>query len=129
MDGPVGGYAHVPAPASAEAAPPASARSTRVIDWLAREPFLLILVAADAVILCFRLQDYVQTDTWLSLVGGRLVAKDGLPHHETLTVWAQGLTWIDQQWLGQLVLYWLHAAGGLRLLLVTHVLLLITGFS
>ena len=110
MDDPIDGFTHAPAPAAVKAVPEASARSTRAVDWLVREPFLLVLLAADAVILCFRLPDYVQSDTWLSLVGGRLVAKDGLPRHETLTVWAHGHTWIDQQWLGQLLLYWLHAA-------------------
>jgi hypothetical protein len=129
MDDPIHGLTNTPAPPVVKTVPEASARSTRAVDWLAREPFVLLLLAADAVILCFRLPDYVQSDTWLSLVAGRLVAKDGLPHNETLTVWAHGHTWIDQQWLGQLLLYWLHAAGGLRLLLVAHVLLLITGFS
>jgi hypothetical protein len=130
MEGSVGGLARAHAPVPLEnAAEPHTRRGERLTELLAHEPFLMLLVAIDAVILCFRMPDFVRSDSWLSLVAGRLVSRDGLPHHETLTVWAHGRTWIDQQWLGQLFLYWLHAVGGLRVVLLTHVLLLLCGFT
>jgi hypothetical protein len=111
------------------AAEPRTRVAERVTELLAREVFLVLLVAIEAVILCFRLPAHLRSDSWLSLVAGRLVARDGLPHHDTLTVWSHGRTWVDQQWLGQLLLYWLHLVGGLRLLLLAHVVLLIAGFG
>jgi len=95
----------------------------------AREPFLVLVLAIDAVILVFRPWMRVRSDTWLALVAGRLVSDDWLPHHDTLTVWAHGKTWVDQQWLGQLFFYWLHVLGGMRLLLLVHVALLVAGLG
>ena len=96
---------------------------------LAREPFLFLVVALDALILAFRPWLFVRSDTWLALVGGRLVWRDGLPQHNTLTIWDGGHRWIDQQWLAQLLFYGVHAAGGLRLVLLVHVALLVGGFA
>jgi len=67
----------------------------------------------------------VSTDSWYALVGGRVVARHGIPSHNTLTLWAHGAKWIDQQWLAQLAFYGLDRAGGLRLAVVVHVLLLV----
>jgi hypothetical protein len=107
-----------------------SARSRAgLVEALAREPFVLLVLAFYALILGLRPWLHVRSDTWLALVGGRLVSREGMPHHDTLTVWAQGREWVDQQWLGQLLFYWLHAAGGLGLLLFSHVLLLVLAFA
>src|SRR5262249_15302168 len=56
---------------------------------------------------------------------GRLIVRHGLPSHNTLTLWAHGANWVDQQWLAQLAFYGLDLAGGLRLAVVVHLLLLI----
>src|SRR4051794_32726971 len=120
---------HAPAPLETAAVRPDRLRRDRLVELLAREPFLILLVVLQAFILSVRLPDRLQSDTWLTLVAGRLVAKDGLPHHETLTVWSQGRTWIDQQWLGQLLMYWLHAVGGIRVLLLVHVAFLTASFA
>ncbi len=61
----------------------------------------------------------VGSDSWLDLVAGRLVVHDGLPHHDTLTAWAFGRRWVDQQWLAQVGLYALFALGGLGLLVLS----------
>jgi hypothetical protein len=120
--------ARAPVPLETATEPLASG-GVGVTELLGREPFLVLLVAVDAVILCFRLSDHLRSDSWLSLVAGRLVAKDWIPHHDTLTVWSHGRTWVDQQWLGQLLFYWLHLFGGLRLLLLAHAALLVAGFA
>jgi hypothetical protein len=127
MNGSAVGVTRAPAPSLPESHE--LTRPRRVRGFLAREPFLALLVAVEALVLCVRLPDYVHSDTWLAVVAGRLVAQQGLPHHETLTVWSDGRTWVDQQWLGQLAFYRLDALGGLRLVLLVHVLFLIAGFT
>ncbi len=67
------------------------------------------------------LPDAIAQDTWLALVDGRLVAQHGIPHHVTLTVFAHGRPWVDQQWLAQLWMYWLYRVGGMALLGVVNV--------
>ena len=59
----------------------------------------------------------------VSLTGGRSIVDHGLPHHEAWTVWGAGTAFVDQQWLGQAVLYLVHAAGGFGLLAGFHALL------
>jgi len=101
----------------------------RFAEALSREPFVVLVLALYALILTSLLPLVVGSDTWLALVSGRGVAKNWLPRHDTLTVWSHGASWIDQQWLGQLLFYWTQAAGGFRLLLLLHVALLLGAFS
>src|SRR5206468_3497631 len=56
----------------------------------------------------------------------REVAKHGLPHHDSLTLWTLGAQWIDQQWLGQLFYYGLARLGGIRTVLFVHALVLVS---
>ena len=60
-------------------------------------------------------------DTWLTLVSGREISQHGLPSVDALTVWARGSTWIDQQWLAQLLFFWTHELGGIKLVALAHV--------
>ena len=60
-------------------------------------------------------------DTWLTLVSGREISLHGLPEVDGLTVWARGSTWIDQQWLAQLLFFWTHEVGGIKLVALAHV--------
>jgi len=53
-------------------------------------------------------------DTWLTLMAGREVVENGLPHTEHLTLLGDGRTWTDQQWLAQVVFYTAHAVAGMR---------------
>ena len=71
----------------------------------------------------------VASDSWYSLLGGRIVARSGLPHHDTLTVLTLGRNWVDQQWLAQLGLYALWSVGGWRLTGVIGVLLYLAAFT
>ncbi len=54
------------------------------------------------------------SDSWLALVAGREIVRHGLPSRDHLVVLAHGRRWVDQQWLGQLVVYGLWRLGGLR---------------
>src|SRR5205814_8454640 len=67
------------------------------------------------------------SDTWMTLLYGREVAHHGLPHHDALTIWAHGRTWVDQQWLGQLIYYGVYAIGGIRAMLALNALGLAAG--
>jgi hypothetical protein len=44
-----------------------------------------------------------------------------------VTVWTHGARWTDQQWLAQLALYGLWRLGGLKLALLVHALLVMSG--
>ena len=60
-------------------------------------------------------------DTWYSLMAGRLIWNNGLPHHDSVASMTLGRTWVDQEWLGHLGIYGLLAAGGWALALLTGV--------
>jgi hypothetical protein len=92
---------------------------------LGSEGLLVLLVGGYAGLLSGLAGLLVSTDSWYALVGGRLVARHGLPSHNTLTLWAHGARWVDEQWLAQLAFYGLDRSGGLRLAVFIHVLLLV----
>jgi hypothetical protein len=77
-----------------------------------------------AIVVAALPQELVQ-DGWLALASGREIVQHGLPHTDVLTAWTAGRQWIDQQWLGQLFLYGLWTAGGIRLVMLTHALILV----
>src|SRR2546430_9267016 len=90
------------------------ARASAVADWFGREAFLVVLFAIYVVGLTWNLPGHIASDTWMTFAYGREIVDHGLPHHALVTVWAQGRTWIDQQWLGQLVFYGAYALAGIR---------------
>jgi hypothetical protein len=81
---------------------------------------LVIAVAAFALVMLIALRHGLVVDGWMALVSGREVAQHGLPSHDTLTVWAHGHRWTDQQWLAQITLYGLARVGGFKLALLVH---------
>lgn len=111
----------------AAAATPSAA--ARLSSWLDREGLLVLVVAGFAGVTAALAKVLVATDTWYALVSGRLIAKHGLPFHNHLTIWAHGARWVDQQWLAQLSLYGLDRAGGIRLAVIVHVLLVAATFA
>lgn len=94
---------------------------------LEHEAFLIVLFAIYLVGITRFMPGEVAADTWMTLLYGREVAHHGLPHHDTLTIWAHGRTWVDQQWLGQLAYYGLYAIGGIRAMLALNALMLAAG--
>ena len=89
----------------------------------------MLALLIPALLMLVRVRRGVVQDAWYTLLGGRLVARSGIPHHNTLTVLAHGHTWVDQQWLGQLFFYGLWAAGGWGLSLVAVVVLYVAAFA
>jgi hypothetical protein len=115
----------VPAPAAGRLA----ARSSRVSVLLEENGTLVMVVAAFAVVLVTHLRTSLAADGWMALLSGREVAQQGVPSHDTLTVWAHGRSWVDQQWLAQLLLYELQRLGGLRLVMLVHAALASAGLA
>jgi hypothetical protein len=87
----------------------------RAVD---REVFPVLVLVCSACLGLLGAAGLTGSDSWLSLVSGRVVVHEGIPHHDTLTVWTLGRTWVDQQWLAHVTLYGLFVLGGLSLLVV-----------
>lgn len=107
----------------------ADPRAGRLGALLEENGTLIFLVAAFALTLVVHLRTSLAADGWMALLSGRIVAQHGLPSHDTLTIWAHGRTWVDQQWLAQLTLYGLQRLGGLRLVLLVHAALVTLGLG
>jgi hypothetical protein len=91
-----------------------SAAWQRALCRLAPTFPLVATLALIAVFLLVATPGFIVTDTWLALMAGREVAQHGIPFHEHLTVLAAGRRWVDQQWLGQLLLYGIALVGGVK---------------
>jgi hypothetical protein len=99
-----------------------------VLAWVERESLLFLIAVLYVAALLVRLPYTLGADSWLTFVSGRELWERGLPHADSLTVWANGVSWVDQQWLAQLAFESLAKAGGLKLALLGHALLLIAAF-
>lgn len=93
-------------------------RITGVID---RNALLIVVLTACAAVLASSVRAATGPDTWYSLMAGRLIWNNGLPHHDSVASLTLGRTWVDQEWLGHLGIYSLLAAGGWALALLTGV--------
>jgi hypothetical protein len=100
-------------------------RLTGALSRRGPDVLIAVSVSAFALVLLSDLARDFNVDSWLELVAGRLVWDTGIPHRETLTVMASGRTWINQQWLSQLLAYALYRLGGLSLLGVVSVALVV----
>ena len=101
----------------------------RVAGLLEENGLVVIVLGAFAIVFVLALRDDLVIDGWMALVSGRWIAQHGLPTHDMLAVWTHGRRWIDQQWLAQLALYGLWRAGGLKLALLVHALLVMSGLA
>jgi hypothetical protein len=99
----------------------------RVSVGLEENGTLVVVVAAFAALMITHLRTALQADGWMALLSGRVVAQHGLPAHDTLTIWAHGHQWVDQQWLAQVALYGLDRLGGVQLVLLVHAALVTAG--
>lgn len=116
--------AHVP-----ERAVPDERSAGTITSLLEENGTLVLVVAAFAAVMITHLKSALAADGWMALLSGRVVAQHGLPSHETITIWAHGRDWIDQQWLAQIALYGLDRLGGLQLVLLVHAALVTAGLA
>jgi hypothetical protein len=92
-------------------------------SFLAREGLLVFSVCATlAVLLGFASAG--SSDMWLAIAAGQSITTHGLPRIDHLTQWTQGKTWVDQQWLAQILIAKLFSLGGTR-----AVVLICDGFA
>jgi hypothetical protein len=101
----------------------------RIAAFLEENGALVVVLGSLAIVMVASLRSSLLPDGWMALVSGREIAAHGLPSHETLTVWAHGRRWVDQQWLAQLLLYGLWRGGGLKLALFVHAALSVGAFG
>ena len=90
---------------------------------------VVALVCAAAVAFLVKLPTALAADSWMVLLSGREIVQHGLPTHDSITVWAHGHRWVDQQWLAQVAIYGLQRLGGFRLVLLAHAALATGGFA
>jgi hypothetical protein len=103
--------------------------ANRLRSALERNVFLVTVLGVCAALQAVFLRAAVVSDSWYTLLGGRIVAHDGLPNRDTLTVFTLGRHWVDQQWLAHLVLYGVWAAGGWQLAGVVLMVLYVGAFA
>jgi len=101
----------------------------RVAEFLEENGALVVVLGSLAIVMVASLRSSLLPDGWMALVSGREIVAHGLPSHETLTVWAHGRRWVDQQWLAQLLLYGLWRGGGLKLALFAHAAMSVGAFA
>jgi len=87
------------------------------------------IAGAAAVTVLSRTSVLMTADAYLALVCGRFIAAHGLPSLDTLATVTRGQSWVDQQWLGQLVIYAMARVGGLRLLIVHEAMVTAATFA
>ncbi len=103
--------------------------AARARDAVERNAFVIFALGACAALGAARLRGEIGLDSWYSLVAGRLIARDGIPHHDSLTSLSLGRVWVDQQWLAHLALYGLWAAGGWAAALLSVVVIYTASFA
>ncbi|MGH2862892.1 MAG: hypothetical protein ACRDLT_15510 [Solirubrobacteraceae bacterium] len=102
---------------------------TRLPDWLEARAMFVIAVSLVLVISLMGIPSHLSQDGWLGLIGGRVVAAHGIPTHDYFAHMTDGVRWVDQQWLAQLLMYELARVGGLQLLTVLYVLITVVAFG
>lgn len=95
-----------------------NAHVARLLAFLEREAGPVSLLCVATALGLLMIPHVLLLDGWLTLVSGREVVQNGLPSVDTLTVLAQGATWVDQQWLAQAVYYGLWSLGGIKLVML-----------
>src|SRR5438445_13800262 len=85
----------------------------RLYGWLAAESLVVDLCAACVFFFAFSILSLLGNDSWMTIVWGREIAAHGIPYHYALTVMTHGKTWVDQQWLAQLMFWEIFRAGGI----------------
>jgi hypothetical protein len=78
-------------------------------------PARLVLLAAGLTVytgVALTNSRVLTSDTYLNLYAGRLIANQGLPQVDTLTLAGHGRPWLAQQWLAHLTYYETWRVGG-----------------
>jgi hypothetical protein len=104
-------------------------RLSRALAWLEREGLAVLVVATYAAGVLVRMPNAMLSDSWMTLVAGRTILHHGLPTFDKYTTWAQGVRWVDQQWLAQIVFGGLALLGGVKLAVLGNAVAMIAGLA
>ena len=85
-------------------------------------------VGAVTLLLVLGYVSHLQADGYKALYDGRWIAQHGIPHREALTVAARGRSWVDEQWLAELIYYEAWRLGGYALLAILGALALAVSY-
>lgn len=97
---------------------------------LARGDGLLALVlGAFGAVIATQVGRMMSSDGWLALVAGRSISQEGLPARNRLTVLGNGAEWVDQQWLGQVILYDVERVGGVAAVVALNLVLVVGAYG
>lgn len=110
----------VSAPAGARGETRAWRPGVRIWNWSLEHVLLFPIVALFLGTIVASLPRELVSDSWFAIFGGHEIVHHGFPGHDNLAIWSHGRDWVDQQWLGQLMLYGLYAVGGVKLALLGH---------
>src|SRR2546426_8610830 len=99
------------------------ALSAFLVDLLAENSLLVVLIALLGSVLLALAPQLLVADSWMTLAAGREIFHHGLPSNEILTVIPKGHRWTDQQWLAQALFYAIDVIGGLRLAIFVDIAL------
>ncbi len=100
---------------------PTRAYAHRLVAWCEARALFIVAVSVVLILSLAGIPGHFVQDGWLALVAGRVIAEHGIPHHDYFTHMAYGVSWTDQQWLAQLIMYVVERAGGMQLLTVAYV--------
>ena len=103
-----------------------SGRLARAAD---EHVFVVLVLAAAGLFRVALLGLGIGSDTWYTLLGGRVVDRSWLPHGDTLAVMTHGREWVDQQWFAHLLLYGCWSLGGWPLALLVLLASFIGAFA
>ena len=108
----------------------AAGSGSRVRRFAEGEFLLIVLLAFFGIVyLTVFPPTLLVADSWLTLVAGREVVENGLPHRDEITLLGLGRTWTDQQWGAQLIAYGSHALGGYGLVSVVAAAFAVGAFA
>ena len=127
---PVGSDPSEPLPV-ADSEPGAEPGTKSRIRRIAEEEHIVVILLAGFALIYLLVfpPALLVNDSWLTLMAGREVVENGLPSHDTLTVYGLGSVWTDQQWLAQVFAYAVHGLGGFALLSVVSCALTVGAFA
>jgi hypothetical protein len=97
----------------------------RAVSFASVNAMLFVVAAAYLGFWSVSARWVIGADSWMTFNDGREVVERGIPHHVSMTIIGHGATWVDQQWLAQIVFWSVYRLGGIQLsLLCTCALLL-----
>ena len=107
-------------PSGAERGGRPAARRSEVISGLRLWSTVAAVAAVGALALLFAHAEVhlFQADSYKALYDGRWIVQHGIPNTDVIAVADRGRTWVDQEWLAELLFYEAWRLGGFGLVAV-----------